>query len=92
MHVIVFHQAFVHQGVAELGVFATVTLCVCRLECWSLTKLVLHAGFLLYVVIAVAAILIFMLRLAPEHGTTSIYVYITICSLAGSLSVMSCKV
>ena len=54
--------------------------------------MLLTAGFLLYVVVAVAAILVFMLRLAPEHGTTSIYVYITICSLAGSLSVMSCKV
>lgn len=52
----------------------------------------LAAGFLLYVVAAVATILFFMLHVAPAHGTTSIFVYITICSLVGSLSVMSCKV
>lgn len=52
----------------------------------------LHAGFLLYVVTAIAVTLVFMLHIAPAHGTTSIYVYITICSLVGSLSVMSCKV
>lgn len=52
----------------------------------------LHAGFLLYVVAGVAVTLVFMLHIAPAHGTTSIYVYITICSLVGSLSVMSCKV
>ncbi len=50
------------------------------------------AGFLLYVVSAIAVTLVFMLHIAPAHGTTSIYVYITICSLVGSLSVMSCKV
>ncbi len=51
-----------------------------------------RAGFLLYVVSAIAVTLVFMLHIAPAHGTTSIYVYITICSLVGSLSVMSCKV
>ena len=53
---------------------------------------VLAAGFLLYVVAAIAVTLVFMIHVAPAHGTTSIYVYITICSLVGSLSVMSCKV
>lgn len=53
---------------------------------------VLDAGFLLYVVAAVAVTLFFMLHVAPAYGTTSVYVYLTICSLVGSLSVMSCKV
>lgn len=50
------------------------------------------AGFLLYVVAALAVTLYLMTYVAPVHGTSSIYVYITICSLMGSLSVMSCKV
>lgn len=54
-------------------------------------QLALQPGFLFYVVAAVAVTLVFMIHIAPAHGTTSIYVYITICSLVGSLSVMSCK-
>lgn len=66
-----------------LGSFLVKTLITMSFGC---------AGFLLYVVSAIAVTLVFILHIAPAHGTTSIYVYITICSLVGSLSVMSCKV
>lgn len=58
------------------------------LQVWQLA---LQPGFLLYVVAALAVAVYLMMYVAPVHGTSSIYVYITICSLMGSLSVMSCK-
>lgn len=39
-----------------------------------------------------SATLFLILHVAPEHGPQVIFVYIGICSIAGSLSVMSCKV
>ncbi len=51
----------------------------------------LHAAFLGYTVFAVSVIVFLIFYVAPQHGTSSIFVYIGICSLAGSLSVMSCK-
>lgn len=41
---------------------------------------------------AVSTIVFLIFYVAPTHGTSNIFVYIGICSLAGSLSVMSCKV
>lgn len=41
---------------------------------------------------AVCVIIFLIFYVAPQHGTSSIFVYLAICSLAGSLSVMSCKV
>jgi len=52
----------------------------------------LGAVFMLYVCTAVIIILWLMFKVAPTHGTSNIFVYVGICSLAGSLSVMSCKV
>ena len=51
-----------------------------------------RAAFLLYSTIAVAAIVYLIYWAAPKHGTTNIFVYLGICSTAGSLSVISCKV
>ena len=39
-----------------------------------------------------AAIVYLIWYVAPVHGNTSIFVYLGICSLIGSLSVMSVKV
>lgn len=41
---------------------------------------------------AVSLICFLVWAVAPVHGTSNIFVYLAICSLAGSLSVMSCKV
>eukprot|EP00955_Chlamydomonas_euryale_P095714 364954-Chlamydomonas_euryale.AAC.7 len=50
-----------------------------------------HTGFVAYTALAVAVILLLVYVAAPSHGATNIFVYLGICSLAGSLSVMSCK-
>ena len=50
------------------------------------------AGFLLYCFAATAVILYLIVSVAPTHGNSNIFVYLAICSLVGSLSVMSVKV
>jgi hypothetical protein len=50
------------------------------------------AAFLLYAFIAVVSIIYLIYWAAPKHGTSNIFVYLGICSTAGSLSVISCKV
>lgn len=47
---------------------------------------------MLYFVVCVALILFLIFYVAPTRGTDSVLVYIAICSLVGSLSVMSVKV
>jgi hypothetical protein len=47
---------------------------------------------MLYAATAVAAIAYLVWIVAPVHGSTNIFVSLAICSLAGSLSVVSCKV
>ena len=49
------------------------------------------AAFIGYTVFAVAVIVFLIFFVAPTHGQSNIFVYLGICSLAGSLSVMSCK-
>ncbi|KAK9825582.1 hypothetical protein WJX74_007480 [Apatococcus lobatus] len=58
------------------------------LEVWQLA---MQPGFMLYTVAAIAATLFLIFYLAPAYGMTTIFVYVGICSLVGSLSVMSCK-
>ncbi|KAG2484397.1 hypothetical protein HYH03_016811 [Edaphochlamys debaryana] len=54
-------------------------------------QLAMQPAFLGYAVFSVCVIIFLIFYVAPQHGTTSIFVYLGICSLAGSLSVMSCK-
>ena len=49
-------------------------------------------GFLLYCTTALGVILYLIFSVAPKHGNSNIFVYLAICSLIGSLSVMSVKV
>ena len=49
------------------------------------------AGFLLYCITAMGVILYLIFSVAPKHGNSNIFVYLAICSLIGSLSVMSVK-
>ena len=51
----------------------------------------LGAGFMLYFLAATAVILYLIIYAAPKHGTETVFVFIGICSLVGSLSVMSVK-
>lgn len=57
-------------------------------EIWELAT---QPAFLLYTVSAVAVALVLILYCAPRYGQTNIMVYIGICSIIGSLTVMSIK-
>ena len=50
-----------------------------------------HTGFLLYSAITIGLSVYLIFWVAPQHGQTNILVYVAICSLIGSLSVMACK-
>uniref|UniRef100_A0A0D3HJ78 Probable magnesium transporter n=1 Tax=Oryza barthii TaxID=65489 RepID=A0A0D3HJ78_9ORYZ len=57
-------------------------------EVWDLAT---EPGFLCYAAIVVAAALVLIYFVVPQHGQTNIMVYIGVCSLLGSLTVMSVK-
>lgn len=57
-------------------------------EVWDLAT---EPGFLFYAAIVIAAVFILIFYVNPQYGQTHIMVYIGICSLVGSLSVMSVK-
>ncbi|KXS11007.1 DUF803-domain-containing protein, partial [Gonapodya prolifera JEL478] len=48
-------------------------------------------AFLVYVILVVCGTLFLIYRVAPVHGKSNLLVYVTICSLVGSISVMACK-
>ena len=56
-----------------------------------LFDLLLFSDFLLYAFAAAGGALYLMFKVAPKYGKTHIFVNIGICSLFGSLSVISCK-
>ncbi|KAI7843812.1 hypothetical protein COHA_002710 [Chlorella ohadii] len=58
------------------------------LQVWALA---MQPWFLLYVAAALASTLYLIFRVPPEVQTSNILVYVAICSIVGSLSVMSCK-
>ncbi|XP_059630867.1 probable magnesium transporter NIPA1 [Cornus florida] len=57
-------------------------------EIWDLAT---QPAFLLYTASAIAIVLVLVLFYAPRYGQTNIMVYIGICSIIGSLTVMSIK-
>ncbi|KAJ6859123.1 magnesium transporter NIPA3 [Populus alba x Populus x berolinensis] len=57
-------------------------------EVWDLAT---EPAFLLYAAIVITAAVVIIIRVIPHYGQTHIMVYISICSLMGSLSVMSVK-
>jgi drug/metabolite transporter (DMT)-like permease len=48
-------------------------------------------GFLVYLVAVLGCSAVLIVHYVPRYGTTNILVYLLVCSLLGSLSVMSCK-
>lgn len=58
------------------------------LQVWDLA---MQPGFLLYAAVALGATSSLIWRVAPEIQTSNILVYVGICSIVGSLSVVSCK-
>ncbi|KAL8459584.1 hypothetical protein ACS0TY_036909 [Phlomoides rotata] len=57
-------------------------------EIWELA---IQPAFLLYVTSAVAVVVLLVLYCEPRYGQTNIMVYIGVCSIIGSLTVMSIK-
>ncbi|XP_072950798.1 probable magnesium transporter NIPA4 isoform X2 [Typha angustifolia] len=57
-------------------------------EVWDLAT---EPAFLLYAATVVAAVVVLIFHFIPRYGQTHIMVYIGVCSLVGSLSVMSVK-
>ncbi|XP_072964186.1 probable magnesium transporter NIPA6 isoform X1 [Typha angustifolia] len=57
-------------------------------QIWNLAT---QPAFLLYMASAVAVSLVLMLHCSPRYGQTNIMVYLGICSVIGSLTVMSIK-
>nr|CAD1838860.1 unnamed protein product [Ananas comosus var. bracteatus] len=57
-------------------------------EVWDLAT---EPAFLLYAAMVLAAIFILIFHFIPQYGQTHIMVYVGVCSLVGSLSVMSVK-
>ncbi|KAK9929096.1 hypothetical protein M0R45_026205 [Rubus argutus] len=57
-------------------------------EVWALA---MEPGFLLYAALVISAVFILIFHFIPQYGQTHIMVYIGVCSLVGSLSVMSVK-
>ncbi|KAK3118052.1 hypothetical protein QOZ80_9BG0693530 [Eleusine coracana subsp. coracana] len=57
-------------------------------EVWDLAT---EPAFLCYAAIVVAAALVLIYYVVPDHGQTNIMVYIGVCSLLGSLTVMSVR-
>ncbi|KAF7142243.1 hypothetical protein RHSIM_Rhsim05G0118100 [Rhododendron simsii] len=51
----------------------------------------LWAGFLLYAAVVLTAVFLLIFHYIPQYGQTHIMFYIGVCSLVGSLSVMSVK-
>lgn len=47
--------------------------------------------FLSYTLLAMGIAIFLIFKIAPKHGKDNILVYISICSLIGSLTVMACK-
>lgn len=54
-------------------------------------QLATEPAFLLYAALVVSATIVIIFHFVPYYGPTHIMVYIGVCSLMGSLSVMSCK-
>lgn len=48
-------------------------------------------GFVLYALFTISLAIYLIFAISPQYGQTNILVYIAICSLIGSLSVMACK-
>ncbi|TYG84118.1 hypothetical protein ES288_D01G224100v1 [Gossypium darwinii] len=57
-------------------------------EVWDLAT---EPGFLFYAALVLTAVFILIYQFVPQYGQTHIMVYIGVCSLVGSISVMSVK-
>ncbi len=57
----------------------------------QLAEFLAKPGFISYLITVIVVSIVFICYLEPRYGQTNIFIYITICSLIGSLSVMAVK-
>ncbi|XP_035681062.1 magnesium transporter NIPA2-like isoform X3 [Branchiostoma floridae] len=57
----------------------------------TLSQMLIEPAFITYGVIVVIISLVLIFYYGPKYGKTNILIYIAICSMIGSLSVMACK-
>lgn len=57
-----------------------------------LMKMETNLGFHLYALFVVSVTLVLIFHYSPLYGRTNVFVYVTICSLVGSISVIGVKV
>ncbi|XP_070553987.1 magnesium transporter NIPA2-like isoform X2 [Ptychodera flava] len=57
----------------------------------ALARMMKDPAFITYSILVFASSVFLIFYCSPRYGSTNILVYITICSVIGSLSVMSCK-
>uniref|UniRef100_M1A0B3 Probable magnesium transporter n=2 Tax=Solanum TaxID=4107 RepID=M1A0B3_SOLTU len=58
------------------------------MDVWHLAS---EAGFIIYTCVVVVAVLVLIFRFVPKYGQRYMVIYIGICSLTGSLTVMGVK-
>lgn len=52
---------------------------------------VVQPGFLVYILLVLVTSFVLIYKVSPRYGKTNMMVYISICSLVGSISVVACK-
>ncbi|XP_011314825.1 magnesium transporter NIPA2 [Fopius arisanus] len=51
-----------------------------------------HSGFTLYIIFVILTTLLLIFHVGPRHGKENVTIYVFLCSIVGSLTVMSCKI
>ncbi|TPX34254.1 hypothetical protein SmJEL517_g03045 [Synchytrium microbalum] len=57
----------------------------------EILDLAVQPAFMMYMLLVIGVALYLIYKVAPIHGKSNMLVYIAICSLVGSISVMACK-
>lgn len=57
----------------------------------QLAEYLARPQFVVYLILAILVTTIIIFWLEPGYGKTNVFIYVTICSLIGSLSVMAAK-
>lgn len=51
-----------------------------------------HSGFSIYIIFVIGLSLFLIFHLGPRYGKDNVTIYVLLCSIVGSLTVMSCKI
>lgn len=78
------------ESLQEIGT-RMADFCKCKKNNSTVALYFSTTDFIAYTVVVIGASIYLIFYVAPEYGQKNIMVYISICSLIGSLSVMACK-